>query len=165
MPARRVLPVFVLLSACPVGDPCEGTEGVAPSLVLGEGPDGFARELEPGDTMAAAFGPQGGFHVWPAVRTTGFAPGLPGRGPSGDRDLPTFEASIFAGPVLIESVETIRIMQGNGASAELGLFVLPVGDDPAALDGATSYRLEVRGADVCGTTLEAAEDVFIFLEP
>ncbi|MEM6929192.1 MAG: hypothetical protein AAF602_19795 [Myxococcota bacterium] len=158
---HRVLPALVFLGACPAGDPCAGTEGVAPSLVLGEGPDGFQRALEVGYTLRAEFGPQGGYHVWPAVRTTGFAPGTPGRGLGSDRNAPTFTASLFEELIPIESVETTLAMEGDGAAAELVLFRLPLAID---LGDERPFRLEVTGSDVCGTTVSAAQEVLIGLE-
>jgi hypothetical protein len=51
-------------------DACRGAVPAAPSLVLGEGLDGYA-PLVPGATVPVEPGPQGGHHVWLALRTRG----------------------------------------------------------------------------------------------
>ncbi|MEN0061506.1 MAG: hypothetical protein AAGA48_05110 [Myxococcota bacterium] len=150
------------LVACTGGDPCEETAGISPSLVLGEGEDEFERELMEGDTMLAERGPQGGIHIWPAVQTTGFAPGTRGGPLQADRNPPIFTAALYDGDALLESVSTQLAMQGDASLAELSLFRLPLSYAPEEVYyQAVPFRLEVSGIDVCGTTVSAERNINI----
>lgn len=149
---------------CLRGDPCATPTSAQASLVLGVGEDGFERELGPGDVMYAEAGPQGGFHVWPAVRTTGFEPGQPGGPLQRDRDVPTFETTLFDDGFLVERVITEIAMTGTREQAELSLFRLPIGGYGTELYELVTYQLAVVGTDVCGVTVEAEQDVAITVD-
>jgi hypothetical protein len=74
---RRALGGLALLVcvACDPDEPCELAAKVDdPGLVLGQGEEAFVR-LDPGGRLVPEHGPQGGQHVWGALRATGISPG------------------------------------------------------------------------------------------
>lgn len=153
----------IVAVACTGGDPCEGGTGISPTLELGEGAASFERALAETGSLTAEYGPQGGHHVWLAVRTTGFAPGFEGSALSRDRETPIFIAELYDDTSLLTMSSTQQnAMDGDITQAELALRRLVTSDLPYDdLDGTVPYRLRVVGTDVCGTTVEAEQSIVI----
>ncbi len=90
------LALALALAGCPEVD-CARQAESTPSLELGTGSSSFQPILD-GDVLSAAWGAQGGNHVWLSMRTQGILngypePGLPGLG-AGLRDAPTAEIAL-----------------------------------------------------------------------
>jgi hypothetical protein len=75
VPVMRIATAGLLLTACySTKKVCKEAATFEPSAEIGTGADQFEL-FEEGALLTPVFGPQGGFHIWGAVRVTGLNPG------------------------------------------------------------------------------------------
>ncbi len=162
---RRLLLALPALIACHPLTPCERVglvEGSSLELDLGAA-EAFERPTPAGAVEDAAWGAQGGRHVWLAVRTTGFWPGER-HAFGGDEQVPTFEATLTdaaTGETLTTQQWGWTAMDGDELEATLALgeLFLP---EPGSTTGGSSgdpgpqdVVLEIAAEDDCGVALDA----------
>jgi len=149
-----VLILLSLLLGCPEPDLCADAAALEPSIELGTGQEAFI-PLSDGDYLEPEFGPQGGSHIWGALRLQGFHPGdnallVQNIVPVTLRLFIETEAYLVA-----DSFEQGRPFEGSVESSEhFGEFIFVQGwpnfDEPPR---EATYRVDVE--DVCGNTGEA----------
>jgi len=141
-----------LMAACEEDDPClpEGR----PTLEIGKGTLAFTPMAEEGYTIGLVHGPQGGYHVELAVRTTHL-------------DGSDFAASVFRGFVDGEELAVaypylnLRCNEGEGTQEDYGILLI-FDAQPEDLHLA-SVIVEAEAEDVSGQHV-TAEGHFIIVD-
>ncbi|MBX2800652.1 MAG: hypothetical protein KTR31_23430 [Myxococcales bacterium] len=142
--------IWLSLLGCPQELNCDALG--PPSLELGQGAVQFAA-LSPGDPMEPEWGPQGGRHVWGALRTEGVFPGAFNL--LAEDEVPTILAELLSddGQLTFDTYE--GPLMGGPVYELAGLqLVLP-------FDMPTDVAYAVRVEDACGSVLEEQMDVVI----
>lgn len=135
--------------------PCEEADLIdEPVLEIGLGEETFVEPLADGDTVQVAYGSQGGQHLWLAVHTAGFAPGVRRGLLRADADVPAFFATMYGadGTELANQAWQYEAMEGSASDASLALGTFVVTGVPPEQG---PYLIEVRGEDSCGNVLSA----------
>jgi hypothetical protein len=155
------------LLACDGGGPCDAAAKEPLTLTIGEGENDY-RRLAQGSQMTRIHGPQGGQHVYVALRATGIAPGgynllKPDAAPRtrvqvvvGETDAVIAESQVrapWSGDPSGAEIAGIRTVLDGGFTR-----VSDTGGEPAP-EGATATRLHAEVVDRCGTTIEATLDI------
>lgn len=149
--------VLPWLSAC---DPsaessCEAAAAIDdPSLEISNSEESFEQPLQDGDLLQPVRGPQGGQHVYIAVRTHGFAPGR--RQMLGDEEIPVFDLALIGietRALFGEQQFAWEAMQGDEESAQLALGELYLSgyDEEETTE---DVQLSARAIDICGNELK-----------
>ncbi|MEQ1506991.1 MAG: hypothetical protein ABMB14_32485, partial [Myxococcota bacterium] len=140
------------------GTPCERAGAAGdPTVEIGLGEHHFEAPIDDFDRVTMVHGPQGGTHLWLAVRTSGVNPGE--RHPLGaDADVPVIEATLTAeddGGVVGSGSWAFEALHGDAAQAELAL-----GEFVIEAHAGTAVVLDLGIEDACG---RAATDEVSFV--
>lgn len=154
----RALVVGMLGLGCGGREPCELAAEVEPSLELGSGESSFTR-LSDGQVMHQEYGPQGGSHLWVALRVEGLVPGQ--RRLFQDKDAPTVELTLTStadDQVWGSAIMDWSAFRGDEAESELhgAQLMLSWGIEDVI---EAPFTLWGQVEDVCGTLVDAEVDV------
>lgn len=132
----------------------------APALEIGLGEEAFVAPLADGDEVSVSYGSQGGQHLWLAIHTAGFAPGVHHGLFRADESVPAFFATLLDadGSEVARQSWQFAAMEGTPEDAEiaLGEFVLT-----GVVGGRGPYRLGVTAQDACGNELASEVEIEI----
>lgn len=155
---RSLLPLL-LLACDPVQATCDALAEGPATLELGQGQDAWAPVAE-GDTLPVDFGPQGGWHTYGTLRTTGLHVGDANADPPFVTMAVTADDGSFTGGYT--DIQRFLLDGGDGVGLLVGdRLILDVADGSEA-DGA-EVTIDARIEDVCGRSATDARGVVLSL--